>query len=156
MPMGMPKNLMELLEKLDSSSCPVQDQQRTFRRFSLRSEARLETLDDSLGTEPFNVLLRDISRGGIGFISDRFIEPGSMWRARLRDNGQIVGSQPIFIHYCRRIEDGAYLAGAQFIVESFLMRALGVPPSDLHAELMRQHTPFDVSEFKPPQDVTDE
>ena len=76
-----PKDLMDVLARLeDTRHQPGVEAQRRFRRFTVRGEATLEPMQGPAMQDPLTVLLRDISRGGAGFLTDRFIEPCSTWR----------------------------------------------------------------------------
>ncbi len=149
-----PKDLMDVLAKLEHHRAdPTPDSpdaQRRFRRFVVRGDALLESMDLSMTREPLNVLLRDVSQGGVGFLSDQFIEPCTEWRVRFQAQGRIVGSQPVIIRFCRLVQDGLYLIGAQFVIEPYLMAALGVSEQELREQNICSYGNLDVSEFEAP------
>jgi len=132
MPATEPKNLIDVLHRLDQWRQATEFEcKRRFTRYDVRGEARLESLDDYDVTPPQRVKLRDIGRGGVGFLTDQDLEPFSTWRLRFEANGHPFASQPISVCFCRVVQDDLYLVGAQFIVEPYIMTLLGVPPAKL-------------------------
>jgi hypothetical protein len=154
MSIAEPRDLMAVLKRLEQQrhvSADVESQRR-FRRFNVRADGLLEAVDMS-GDKPFPVMLRDISRGGVGFLSDRFLEPTSMWRIRLVHRGMIMGGQPLLVRYCRLIQSDLYIVGGQFVAEPSLLSAAGVSDEDIKAsEPWCRYDRMDVSEFVPPEE----
>ena len=145
-------NLAEVLSMLDERRQePVEDTKRRFQRFPVRGDAQLEPLDSDAIEHTTSVLLRDISRGGVGFLSDHTLEPGALYRLRFRVNGNTVGSQPIAVCFCRLVQDGLYMVGGQFVIEPYLMTLVGVEPAELTGESLRRFDPLDVSDFIDPE-----
>lgn len=129
------KNLMNVLTKLDAGRCdPAVETQRRFRRYSIRGEARLEALDERGGDESVLVQLRDISYGGLGFLISRFVEPNTNWRIRFILHDRVFASQSLSIRFCRMIDTGFYLVGAQYIIEPFVLSLLGVAEERLRGD----------------------
>jgi hypothetical protein len=154
MSMTEPKDLMDVLTRLDEArQQPAVEKQRRYRRFSIRGDARIEPVHENALGETIPVLLRDISRGGIGFLVDRFIEPGSYWRLRFMSHNQIVASQPIAMRFCRLIEEHLYIAGGQFIVEPYIMAMLGVGEEQMQTDDLSRFSEHDVSEFIAPESL---
>lgn len=146
-----PKELMNALELLDRArQDPSIEKQRRFKRFAIRGDARLEPMDENALDEPMTVLLRDISRGGVGFLCDRSLEPQTSWRLRFENRGNIVGAQPVIIRFSRLIQRNLYIAGGQFVLEPYLLSLAGVPESQLKQEEMARHDDHDTSDFLSP------
>ncbi|MEX2670634.1 MAG: hypothetical protein WD294_00850 [Phycisphaeraceae bacterium] len=151
--MAEPKDLMDVLARLEQD-CPettVASGKRRFRRFPVRADAKLEAIDDDLNESP-TILLRNISRGGVGFLVDRFIDPQSMWRIRFIMKGHVVSSQPIMVRFCRLVQNDLYVAGGQFVLEPFVMHMLGISAGDMRAEQLELYSEEDVNCFLGPDD----
>jgi hypothetical protein len=105
---------------------------RQYKRFAIRGEAELRPMhriDTDAGT--VTVLLRDIGRGGVGFICDQRMELNSVWRVCFYQRGYMIGHQAVIIKHCRSIKPGVWLAGAEFCIETGLMVLLGIEPTDI-------------------------
>lgn len=153
MPIAEPKNLLEVLSRLDDRvKGDAERSHRRFERFAVRAEAKLEPIDpDGVYRVPIRAHLRDISRAGIGFLVEANLEPCSLWRAHILVDGLTAGVQPLIVRYCRPIQEGLYLAGGQFVIEPYLMSLLGVPQEHLTSERMCRYDPHDVCEFVAPE-----
>lgn len=148
-----PNDLMGILDKLEYyRESAGSETQRKFRRFNIRGEAKLEAIDDH-GSAATQVLLRDISRAGVGFLVDRFIEPCTQWRLRFMADGALAGSQPIAVRYCRLVQDNLYMVGGQFIIEPHILAVAGVKPEELRQDELGSYTEKDVSALVPPEPV---
>ena len=67
-----PRSLLDELDKLESLREPEKAGQRQFRRFVVRGEAELHPMNrNRLDPTPLTIQLRDISRGGVGFLCDQ-------------------------------------------------------------------------------------
>jgi hypothetical protein len=153
MKIAEPKDLMDVLARLeDVRQHPGVEAQRRYRRFTVRGEATLEPMAGPALEDPLTVLLRDISRGGAGFLCDRFIEPCSTWRLRFQAKRQIIGSQPVMVRFCRLVQENLYIVGGQFIVEPYIMESLGVAEEMLDQDEMVRYNQHDVSAFVAPDD----
>jgi hypothetical protein len=142
---------MDVLAKLDANRCnPAVETQRRFRRYNIRSDARLEALDERATDESILINLRDISSGGIGFLVSRFIEPLTCWRVRFLIHDRVFASQPVSVRFCRLVEAGLYLVGAQFIIEPYVMSLLGVPEDRLRGDDLGPSDNKDLGEFLAP------
>src|SRR5690606_19317955 len=96
-------------------------------RFSVRAEAELIPLDrNRIDRSPIDVAVRDISRCGIGFVTTEELEVGSLWRCGFIHRDQVFNYQTLMIRHCTRLDDGIYLAGAQFVVDPATLAMLGV------------------------------
>ena len=133
MSIAEPRDLIEVLNRMEYwRQEPSVDRKRSFRRFVVRGEATLEPVQPGRILDGnVNVMLRDISRGGVGFLSNRFHQPGEIWRIRFESKGYLVGQQSMIIKFCRLVQDGLYLTGGQFIIEPILMIELGIEGTDL-------------------------
>ena len=154
-----PKELIGLLSQLEYwRQDPIQEQQRAFRRFTVRGDATIEPVEqssiDRIATMP--VMLRDISRGGIGFVVEQFIDPGTVWRLSFYEHNHRVGSQVFVVRFCRLVHNGMYLVGAQFVIEPYLMMALGIQNEQLHEDIRDRTRPEDTADFLGPDDVAAE
>ncbi len=153
-----PQELIRVLTQMEYwRQEPPTERQRAFRRFTVRGDATVEQVDDQsivhLTAKP--VMLRDISRGGVGFVVDQFLEPGSVWRLAIFDRGRKAGTQTLVVRYCRLVQDGLYLVGAQFIIEPHLMLTLGVEERALADDIHQRVKPEDTADFLAP-DAVDE
>jgi hypothetical protein len=132
MTVAEPRDLVELLQRMEYwRQEPTVEKQRAFRRFSVRGHAALEPIDTDMVSGPVTVMLRDISRGGAGFVCEEFLDVASTWRMTFKKEGFRIGSQPIVVRFCRLIQDGLYLVGSQFTAEPYIIHALGVPSHEL-------------------------
>lgn len=123
--------------------------ERQYARHSLRGEAILQVTEDAVELRTVRVQLRDISLTGIGFVSSHPMEPGSVWRVTFVIHNFTLGQHAVMVRHCRRIDDGAYLSGAQFCIEPGLLHAMGVSGGDMH-----RGDGFDLhAAFLPPADV---
>lgn len=147
-----PKDLIDVLSRLEQTRHePDGPMQRKFRRFVIRGDAKVEPLSPGEMEEVIRVQLRDISRGGIGFLCDRFLPPCTEWRMHFKAGRHGVGSQAMMIRYCRLVQDGLYLVGGQFVIEPYLMAALGVQEAAMEDEPACHYDQLDVSEFFAPE-----
>ena len=123
--------LLQTLESLEKSrDATPAARQRRHPRLSVRGEAVLVSAEvGELHRPPLTVQLRDISRGGVGFLSDFCFSTGTVWRLCLLEHGHLIGQQTLVVRYCRQLEPGVFLVGGQFCIESGLMIWLGVDPS---------------------------
>jgi len=107
--------------------------QRQFKRYVVRGEAMLVPADQrDVDSEPVQVHLRDVSRGGVGFVCDRELPVNSDWHVVFYNHGLEIGRQPVLIRHCQSVNNGLYLIGSLFCVEAGLLTLLGVNPNDLH------------------------
>jgi hypothetical protein len=155
MSIAQPNDLMSVLNRLEEHRREDADPgnaSRRFRRFAIRTEGILEPLDLSDG-HTYPVMLRDISRNGVGFLCEKFIEPCTLWRIRFIRHNLVIGSQPMIMRYCRLIQPDLYILGGQFIVEPHLMLALGVNEEDLRTgETLCNYDGTDISDFVSPDE----
>ncbi len=156
MTVAEPRDLVELLQRMEFwRQEPPVERQRAFRRFSIRGDASLEPIDTDMVSGPIGAMLRDISRGGAGFVCEQFLHVGSTWRMTFKKDGFRIGSQPIVVRFCRLVQDGLYLVGAQFTTEPYLIHALGVPTHELASDINDLESGGDANPFVSPQDVQD-
>lgn len=125
-----PRDLMDVLNRLEGwRELPAEDPSRQYRRFMIRGDAYLEPIDavPLENLKPERVILRDISRAGIGILTERKLSAGSNWRLRFQSEQYQLGSQVIVVRFCRMIQAGLYLVGTQLAFEPVMMHLLGVP-----------------------------
>lgn len=128
-----PQALLQELTRLETLRDPsfVQSK-RQFERFVIRADAELHPMDRSRHDQsPVPILLRDISRGGMGFVCSEPLSPDSTWHVSFTKDGYIIGSQAVIVRHCRLIKETTYLAGAQFCISSGLLAQLGIKASSL-------------------------
>jgi hypothetical protein len=146
---------MDLLSRMESWRAePILDSSRAFERFPVRGDATLERAQaPHAHVQLRHVMLRDLSRGGVGFLCDEQIEPGTVWRISFYDRGQKVGTQALIVRFCRLVQDGLYLAGGQFVIEPYLMLVLGITEHDLAHDIQARARPEDTADFVAPDQV---
>lgn len=125
-----PESLLAELNRLESLRDPAKSgQQRQFKRFPVRGDAELHPMSRSrLDRQPLEVQLRDLGRGGVGFICHQPLPTGSSWRIAFLQHGYVVGEQAVLIRHCHAVSDGLYLVGGQFIADTGLLTILGLDP----------------------------
>jgi hypothetical protein len=134
-----PRSLLDELDRLESLRDPAKAGYRQFRRFVVRGEAELHPMNrNRLDPTPLTVQLRDLSRGGMGFLCDQPLEEYSAWRACFLQEGYVVGEQAMVVRHCRPVNDELYLIGGQFVIDTGLMVALGVSPGALEDDQASQ------------------
>ena len=126
-----PQSLLAVLAKLENRDQRGQyDAKRQFKRFPVRADAELVDVDTrGMSREPIAVMLRDVSRGGMGLVTQQKLDVGSIWRLDLLRDHFVIGQQSIIIRHCSQVGAGVYLAGAQVVVDSGLMTLMGVGAS---------------------------
>lgn len=129
--------------------------QRRFRRFAVRAEAKLCPGDPTSSSHAIRVHVRDISRGGMGVLSDEPAVPGTHWRIELADGSTSIASLNGFCRYCRPITDHAYLIGIEFGIEGGILMALGVSSIEL-AQSDRLEAAHETAEFVSPESLMDD
>ncbi|MEM0913508.1 MAG: hypothetical protein AAGK09_02750 [Planctomycetota bacterium] len=130
-------SLLDELDRLESRRAPdlLDVCNRQFARFATRGDAELHPMTRSkLDATPIEIKLRDIGRGGLGFIVEQFIEPGTPWRCVFLDSGYAVGEIACVIRHCDRIDGRVHLAGAQIVVPTGLLVMLGADPAQIDAQ----------------------
>ncbi|MFA9478676.1 hypothetical protein ACERK3_10245 [Phycisphaerales bacterium AB-hyl4] len=152
MPGSGPLNLLEELKRLETLRSPKSDGQRRHQRFLLRTDAELHPMSpQQLDRTPLDIKLRDISRCGMGFISQTPLPQGSTWRACFMQRGHVVGQQGLLVRHCRNVGDGLYLIGGQFCIDTGLLVTLGVEPNRVYEG--DAHYGDEDDAFIPPGDV---
>lgn len=104
-------------------------------------------------TRPLPVLLRDIGRGGIGFVCEHELPQLSMWRAMFLQHDFHIGEQAIIIKHCRQVRKGVYLIGGQIILSSGALIQLGVDHGAIHGGMDISGTSNDDGNFVAPEDM---
>jgi hypothetical protein len=130
-------NLLHDLAEMERSRlrAPSGDSQRQFKRHVIRVEAKIFPVEDrSHEGAAIEVHLRDVSRGGVGFVCRQELELGSKWRLEFQQNRYAIAEQNIMVRHCGQVRSNLYLCGAQFIASAGLLTLLGVPAADLLAE----------------------
>ena len=109
-------DLQAALRKLESwQSQPPAAGQRRFERFAARGEARLWPGEAGLTTQSVpTVHIRDVSRGGVGVLSNQAASSGQFWQVQLGTEKLAITTLPGFCRFCREVVPGAYLIGIAF------------------------------------------
>lgn len=131
-----PRQLVAALAKAEALRDTSQHKSgnRHYHRFVVRGDAELHPMDsDRLDRAPITAMLRDIGRGGVGFVVQQPLPPNSTWRMSFLNHGHVIGQQAIIIRHCRPFLDRVYLVGAQFCIETGLLCLLGVEPGAIAA-----------------------
>lgn len=124
-------NAHQILSRIDaleqqSTGCETH---RQFNRVAVRGELELTPMEHHrVDRLPVEVMLRDISRTGVSFVSQVPLQIRSLWRASLIQMGSVVAVQGLIIRNTMRIDAGTFLIGAQFCVENGLLLVLGLNP----------------------------
>ncbi len=156
MSVAEPRNLIEVLSRMEYwRQEPAVERNRAFKRFEVRGEATIELAESAGPSDRHTIMLRDISRGGIGFLCPACLDPGTLWRVAFEDHGHRIGTQVVCVRFSRLVQDGLYLVGGQFVVEPYLMLALGVSDAELANDIVDKCKPLDTAQFVPPDDLED-
>ncbi|HEB60924.1 MAG TPA: hypothetical protein ENJ06_03770 [Phycisphaeraceae bacterium] len=156
------KQLLDALAKIEQwRSKPAAMRKRRFTRFGVRSTAILnEAVACSRGStsNATTVQLRDVSRGGAGFLHDTPMRVDSAYRLTLAQDDLVIQTIPLFIRYCQQVEDSAYLIGGEFGAEASMLMSLGVSPRDISAfDVPEDSLNCNVSgEFEDPSDLDED
>ncbi|MFW6033272.1 MAG: PilZ domain-containing protein [Phycisphaeraceae bacterium] len=146
---NQPLDLLGELQEIENAQEPARQGQRCFRRFHVRGTAEMRPIDTCrLDRSPVEVQLRDVSRGGVGFVSAQTLPVGSTWRICFLYRGYIIGHQPVLVRHCRRMEGGAYLVGGQFCLDTVMFPVLGIDPGEVEEG---DHRSDDMASFVPPE-----
>jgi hypothetical protein len=143
---------LDRLEELRDPNSPAA-KQRLFHRYVARGDAELRPMSRSqIDHKPVTVKVRDVSRGGIGFLAEQPLPENSTWELVMLENSYATASQPIVIRHCQPVADQLYLVGGQFIAATALMISLGIAPSRLRDDESRGAS-SDIDSFLPPSEV---
>jgi len=103
---------------------------RLFRRYVVRGDALLHPMNRSrLDATPLDIKLRDLSRGGAGFICNQPLALHSTWRLEVLIGGYAVGAQALIVRHVEEVSAGMYLIGTTFVLDTAIMALLGVEPT---------------------------
>ncbi len=118
------------LESLRDDQCG--QHRRRDRRFVVRGDADLIDINRAgVSDAVVSVMLRDISRSGVGFITDQALEVGSAWRLRILQQRHGVSETDVIVRFTRPTDGGVYIVGCQVCVQEGLMVLLGVEPNEI-------------------------
>jgi hypothetical protein len=148
-----PERLLDTLNIWEKRRHPARspdEDQRQFQRYPVRGDAELYPMSQPRITdEVVHIKLRDVGLGGLHLVSDRWLEPGSMWRVCFLMHGYAVAQQAVIIQHCRPVAEGVYYSGGQFVIDAGLMAVLGVDPNVLNSA----QAPDDNTLFVPPAEA---
>lgn len=132
MPAQPDRSLLGKLHSIEQAQeAPNNDNHpRLFRRYVVRGDAMLHPMNRSrLDATPLDIKLRDVSRGGIGFICDQPIGMHTTWRLEVLIGGYAVGAQALIVRHVEEVSAGMYLIGATFVLDTAILALLGVEPT---------------------------
>lgn len=151
-----PNTVLEELNRLETvRQQNVNAKQRQFTRYVVRGEAEIVSSEPmNVNHTPLEVHLRDVSRGGVGFISTKELPINSSWHIIFFHHGMEIHRQPVVVRHCQAVGNGLYLVGSLFCVEAGLLAVLGVDTKDLHGHAdVGRDEPTDNASFLPPSEV---
>jgi len=151
-----PHALLGELDRLESLRDPERQGLRSFRRYVIRGDAELHPMNrNRLDPTPIEIKMRDISRGGMGFICSQPLPERSSWRLCFLQHGYVIGEQGVVVRHCRQVGEGMYLIGGQFVIDSGLLVNLGVPRGALQDQDITAPEEGDAEDenFVPPGEV---
>ncbi len=129
------KQLVDALSKIEKwRGKPASLRKRRFTRFGVRGTGLLVNAVAAASASEhtsLSIQLRDISRGGVGFLHSEPLRVDYSYRLLLTDQGLVLASLPLFVRYCQQIEKSAYLIGGEFGIEASMLAAIGVPVRDI-------------------------
>ena len=149
-----PRGLLAELSKLEGKrhQSPAAKRRR-HPRYVVRGDAQLAEMDRPSSNEPpQTVMLRDMGRGGIGFISERPVDVGATKRLRVIQRGYGIGDLSVIVRHCGKVKDQVYLVGTQICIDNGLMYLLGVDPGELRDADAPDGEP-EAGDFLPPAEV---
>lgn len=125
------KTLVEELAALEQLRDPEKSRGlRQYRRFVIRGDAELYPMDPTeLARAPIDIALRDMSRGGVGFVCSMPLPERSVWRLVMNVHGYAVGMIGLIIRHSREVRPGVMLTGGQFGITTGLMIVMGIDPA---------------------------
>ncbi len=133
-----PRDPHAVLRALNDVECApgaaAAQMQRRYARHSIRADALLQQLDDTVTYVPsIRIQLRDVSLGGLGFVCETTLKVGSLYRVVFTMKGYHFGQQVVRVCHCRAIAPGVNLIGGQFCLEPAVLCLLGVDPLQMAA-----------------------
>ena len=153
MPVTEPCDVAGILHEMECwRQEPFDPEQRNYKRHSVRGDVRIEPIvgDAPVAFDAY-CMLRDISRDGAGFVCYQPLPLGSQWRLWFTIRGHNMCAQPVVVRYCKAVQTGVFLVGTQFIVEPWVLCALGVADDDLADEYATKSEDDAFSEFVAPE-----
>jgi len=152
-----PDNILSELTRLENMrQGAANSAQRQFKRYAIRGDALLISAEVAdTHHDGIEIHLRDVSRGGVGFLCDRELEANTCWNIIFYHQGLQIAQQPIVVRHSQAINNGLYLIGSMFCAEAGLLALLGVNASDLHAseDVGQDNDGEDGGNFLAPGDV---
>ena len=95
-------------------SAPAGEQRRRESRVGVRAQVTVVPLSDALQIAPFEAPLRDLSAGGIGFVSSRKLSLDDQFVLLLPTSGESVAVLCQVAHY-QPLAEQAFAIGARFV-----------------------------------------
>lgn len=129
------KDTLQELHRMEYSSKDTHDEQtrRAFQRFDVRGQAKLRPAQRNLlnDQDSIDIQLRDIGRGGLGFVCSQSLPSGSIWNVQFIHQGYVIDTRTIQVRHVSELEPGCFVIGTQFIINDGLMALLGVSPAEI-------------------------
>lgn len=127
------RELLRELEELEQlRSQDAARGKRNYERFVIRGDARLLPMEDHGDADAgIRVLLRDLGRGGLGFITSGAVPSASLWRIEFLQHDYVVATASLHVRHCREVSEGVHLCGGMFVADSGVMCQLGVEPASI-------------------------
>lgn len=153
------KATLEQLHRIESHSKTSDGGKlrRAFQRFDVRGQAKLRPVQRNLNDhDSVDIQLRDIGRGGLGFVCNHELPLGSIWNVQFVHQGYVIDTRTIQIRFVRELEPGCFVTGTQFIINDGLMALLGVSPAEIDRHDFGDQQDDDESEtlgFAAPEDL---
>ncbi len=108
---------------------------RQFLRYITRGEAVIYPMSRRTPADAgAPIFLRDVGRGGVGFICQRDLPARGDWRIVFLRDGYAVAESAINLCHTQRVRDGVFLCGGRFVAGAGLLTTLGVAPHALENE----------------------
>ncbi len=92
----------------------------------LRPMGRKGTLEAAVQVD-----LRDVGHGGISFLTDEPLCPGSYWRLTFLRDGYAIGEAGVVLRHCTPLDNNNYHVGGDFILTTCMLYQLGIAPAAL-------------------------
>lgn len=130
---------------------PVKDRRR-FSRHAVRGSARIEPLDEMIvSTRTIQVTIIDVCSIGMQLEVDRELDVNSTWRVRFIEHNFCLGTVPLAIRNCRKLDEYTYQVGGMFVIEPVLLRHLGMSSNQIQRTLLGGPEYFAAGNFTAPE-----
>ena len=112
-----PTELEELLSGLKSDKPTTADERRSQPRVAVRGKIRIKpTPSPTADGTPFEAWVKDLSRGGIGFLAREPLVAGQRFAATFRRPGGQLATMEYVARRCTKTTAGWFFIGARLIL----------------------------------------